>query len=372
MFKIDLTLYKKSKWYFQMFDIIFKDNKIKKEPFLTNIGISPSSYRKARTIEQNIGDKLVAQLCESFGYKKPSYELVCSVEKLLNKVYSDVYYKIYTSYESDLEYINSLINENYIIHPVLKLTKLFIMANSKLDTDEFVNKTFNIYEELQKFICFLNEDLLEILDILSLAYDKEIKESMLFKNYKNSLAYYSLSSRLWKEERYAECLFISKRAEEILVKEKNYRRLLSLNVTMMNCLNSLGNYKECYELAKMELLSLKSFVNVDFEYKFTVSHLALCCLPLGKYEECEELISNKSKVSLTDILCFLTAKYFINKKEYESVYSHYYEKFENESKELIMYLDKVLQYKDKRALQKLNSPRVIRYFSDVIKSTCFK
>ena len=143
-------------------------------------------------------------------------------------------------------------------------------------------------------------------------------------------------------------------------------------VTMMNCLNSLGNYKECYELARMELLSLKSFVNVDFEYKFTVSHLALCCLPLGKYEECEELISNKSKVSLTDILCFLTAKYFINKKEYESVYSHYYEKFENESKELIMYLDKVLQHKDKRALQKLNSPRVIRYFSDVIKSTCFK
>ena len=87
MFNINLSIYKESKQYFQLFDILLKDLDINKEAFLKDVGISPSSYRKARTIEQNIGDKIVEQLCRALGYKKASVEFIEEFEIFFNKIY---------------------------------------------------------------------------------------------------------------------------------------------------------------------------------------------------------------------------------------------------------------------------------------------
>ena len=370
MRRIELRMYKESKCYFQLFDIIFKDNKIKKEPFLLNIGISPSSYRKARTHEQTGGPKLVEQLCEAFGYGAPSYELICSIEDLLNKAYTGIYYKTYDSHNEDVEYIDNLISKNYIFNPVLKLIKLFILANSKLDILSFVQGYRDIYVELQNYLCFLSEDLLEILDILSFAFEEEMRENLLFKEFKNSLAYYSLTSRLWKDERYTECMYIADKTEVILVKELNYRRLVGLNVIRMYCLNMLENYNECFKLGSMQLYNLQSFKSIEYEYKYVISHLALSCLPLKKYEYCINLLLNKSKVSLTDICCLLAARYFTDKAEYESLYKHYSEALEQENKTILKHVDNVLKHRSKRSLAKLNNPKLMRYFANILKKVC--
>lgn len=367
MLKIDLTVYKETKYYFYLFDIIIRDAKVKKEPFLRQIGISPSSYRKSRSVERNAGDKIIEQLCEYFGYTQPDCEVVCSIEELLNKIYSNVYYKIYTSYKEDLEYVNKLLDKNYIFHPVLKVIKLFILANSNIDVDVFVNENRYLYDELQNYLSFFTDDLLEILDILSLLFEEQVKDVMIHRNYKNNLVYYSLATSLWNEERYVECLFIVQKAEDKLVKEQNYRRLVSLNVIKIFCLNAIGNYKEGFELASGMLLTIKSFIGVDYELKYIASHLALCSLALKKYEYCLEILLNKEKVSFTDICTILIAKYFINKEEYKTTYNYYYGLLGDEDKMILKWVDSYIKNKNKKSLSNLNHPKLIRYFINVIR-----
>lgn len=55
---IHLDLYKETKIYFHLFDFLIKEEKVIKEDFLEKLGISASSYRRARRSEQNIGKEI--------------------------------------------------------------------------------------------------------------------------------------------------------------------------------------------------------------------------------------------------------------------------------------------------------------------------
>lgn len=354
MFKINLSIYKESKQYFQIFDILLKDLNINKEAFLKDVGISPSSYRKARTIEQNIGDKIIDQLCNALGYKKASTIFITEVEELFNRIYFNMYYKIFKHFDKDLETINNLIEQNYIIKPILILLKLFLLANAKIDTWEYKEKNLNLYNEIKKYLIFFNEDLLEIVDILALTFESSIPEEIMMKTYKNSLAYYSLSSRLCNDERYVESLFIAKKAEDVLVREKNYKRLLYLNVKMMHCLNSIHSYQECFDLASMQLLTLQSFVETEYEYNHTIKNLAICCLPLGKYKYISDLIIEQQNISLTELCCLLVAKYKVDTVEYEKLYKSYYEMMTNSGKSNLEVINNFLKNDERKILNKLD------------------
>ena len=359
MYQIDLTLYKESKQYFQLFDILLKDLNINKEAFLKEIGISPSSYRKARTVEQNIGDKIIEQLCRALGYKKATLSYIEDLEKFINKVYFDMYYKIYKSYYDDLDRVNQLLDENSILFPVLKLLKMFLIANSQVDAGRVIKENKSLFEEIKQYIFFFNEDLCELVDVLSLLFEPTIPEKIMMKSYKNSLAYFSLSSRLCADKRYVESLFVGKKAEEVLVREKNYKRLLFLNVKMMHCLNSIHSYEDCYDIASMQLLTLQSFVNTDYEYNATVKNLAVCCLPLKKFDYIIEILENKEHVTMTELCCLLVALYCTNKEVYKQKFIEYKSMLNERDQIITDSLDKYLNYKDKKELNKLEAPNIM-------------
>ena len=369
MFRVNLEMYKESKPYFPLFDILLKDLDINKEAFLKEVGISPSSYRKARTIEQNIGDKIIEQLCNALKYKKTSNLFVEELEELFNKVYFDMYYKIFKSFEKDLEEIENLINENYILKPILVLLKLFLLANSKIDVREYKINNLDEYNELKKYTVFFNEDLLEIMDILALVFEQHIPEEIMMKTYKNSLAYYSLASRLCDDKRYVESLFISKKAEEVLVREKNYKRLLYLNVKMMYCLNSIHSYQECYDLASMQLLTLQSFVDTDFEFMHTIRNLAICCLPLKKYKYISDLLMEQANISMVELCCLLVSKFKISLIDYNKLYETYYNMMDNNDKKTLLILDEYLKNSDKKELKSINLGKWTEVFVFVLKRT---
>mgnify|MGYP003293371970 CR=1 FL=1 len=150
-----------------------------------------------------------------------------------------MYYKIYKSYYDDLEKVNQLLDENSILFPVLKLLKMFLIANSQVDAGRVIKENKSLFDEIKQYISFFNEDLCELVDVLSLLFEPTIPEKIMMKSYKNSLAYFSLSSRLCADKRYVESLFVGKKAEEVLVREKNYKRLLFL--TANHCLNGGGD-----------------------------------------------------------------------------------------------------------------------------------
>lgn len=369
MFNINLSIYKESKQYFQLFDILLKDLDINKEAFLKDVGISPSSYRKARTIEQNIGDKIVEQLCRALGYKKASVEFIEEFENFFNKIYFNVYYKIYKTYDDDLKIIDKMIEDNYIIKPILYLLKLFLLSNSKTDVSKIINENKEMYNDIKNYLFFFNDDLLEIVDILSLAFETKIQEEIVMKTYKNSLAYYSLASRLCSDKRYVESLFIGKKAEEVLVREKNYKRLLYLNVKMMHCLNSIHSYQDCYDLAYMQLFTLQSFVDTGYEYNHTTNNLAVCCLPLKKYKYISDLLLGKKHISLTELCCLLVAKFKLDQNDYEKLYSSYFNIMEESDRKIIEGLNNYLKTGDKKELWVLENPKIMENITYAIKRT---
>lgn len=354
MFKVKLEMYKKSKPYFLFFDTLLKDFDINKEFYLKKIGISPSTYRKARTIEQNIGNKIIEQLCNELKYKIMSNDEVNEIEILFNKIYLNMYYKIYDSFDIDLQKIEYLINQKYILNPILVLLKLFLLANSKIDVREYKINYLNEYLYLKKYTKFFNEDLLEIMDILSFIFEQYISKNNMLKKYENSLAYFSLASRLCDDKKYVDCLFVSKKAEEALVREKNYKRLLFLNIKVMFCLNSIYCYKECFDLASAQLLTLQSFIDTSYEYKYTIRNLSICCIALKKYDYISNLLIEQSSLSMIELCCLLISYFKINQLDYIRLYKKYYNMIDEEEKTIISALDRYLQYNDKKELSKLD------------------
>lgn len=366
MYKISLKEYKENMQYFYYFDILIKDLDVNKEFFLKDNGISPSTYRKCRTIYQNIGDKIIESLCNVFKVKYVSKEFIEIFEDRINKIYNNLYYKIYDTYEDDLNYLDNLLKEDYIIKPIILLMKLEMLANYPIDISKYIKANVDEYFEVRKYINFFNEDLLELFDIISFAFEKNIPEKSLMKNYNNSLAYFTLASKLCDNRRYAESIFMAKKAEELLIKEHNYKRLVNLNIKVMHCLNLLENYKECFELASNQLYNLKSFINVDFELKYTIQNLVISALALGKYKYVEEILINKESLSINECFYLLIAEYKLDKNKYNEIYSFYLSN-SNDNSELFVLLNNYLITNNKKVLLKFENTKIIEKTINILK-----
>ena len=194
MFKINLLEYKKSKIYFQLFDVILKDLEIKKEDFLIDNDITPSSYRLARKVEQNIGITIIKKLANIYNLKMLEDSKIDEIENKINLIYTDMYYKIYDNYDQYLIYLDELIKDNNILFPIIKLFKLFLLANAHKDIGKFVEENKRIYNEIINYKSFFNETCQEVFFILDISM-KEINVSeYVMKPYDNALCYFALSS----------------------------------------------------------------------------------------------------------------------------------------------------------------------------------
>ena len=59
MKQFDLSVYKLSQLYFDLFDVYFKEYEIRKENYLIDNGITPSTYRQCRKCIYNMGFKII-------------------------------------------------------------------------------------------------------------------------------------------------------------------------------------------------------------------------------------------------------------------------------------------------------------------------
>lgn len=66
---IKLSEYQNTSIYFYLFDAIIKNKNLNKDEFLISIGISPTSYRRARKSEQAIGHEIIKILADYFNYR---------------------------------------------------------------------------------------------------------------------------------------------------------------------------------------------------------------------------------------------------------------------------------------------------------------
>lgn len=329
MFKIDLKEYKETKIYFQLFDVLLKNLDVKKELYLIDNGITPSSYRLARKQEQNIGKLIIKTLCDKLKYKIPDELQIIEIEEKFNKIYFDMYYKINDDYDKYLKYIDELLEKNYIIFPLIKLMKLFLIANSFRDVGKIVEENKNLFNELQLYTSFFNNSMFEIFDILNCSFSDININDYISKKYDNGLFYYSISAKCLNKELYMETLHFGNKCKEILLKESNYNRLIFLNLKILNCYNHFKNYQECYNISKAQQLALKSLNVTGTLVSYTNKHFLVSCIALKKYEEAIKLIEGENTIYLTELIVYLVSLYNTNQIKYEEVFNEYVEMIKN-------------------------------------------
>lgn len=113
-----------------------------------------------------------------------------------------MYYKIYTTYEDDLKYLDELIKMNYIIIPILNL---FILVGTNKEIHIIQEKNIGTFRDIEQYKSFFNKSIYEIFELVSLIFIEEIPDNNWIKNYSNSFSYYILSTRCAMEKRYLEC-----------------------------------------------------------------------------------------------------------------------------------------------------------------------
>lgn len=369
MKKFNLSVYLDSVPYFNFFDVYIKELGIKKEDFLKRIGVTPSSYRKCRKGELNIGDRIIEQIAEAFNLKVPSDKLIMELETFVTKVYNNMYYKIYTSYEDDLSYINELLSKDYIIFPILKTLKLFLYANSNKKIENILEICNELYQEVKKYDKFFCNDLQEIYELIYLTFEANIPANYWIKNYSNAIAYFVLATRSYLNQRYIESLFFAEKAKTMLLKDGNVNRVLYLNNTIMSNLIYVGNYEECYELATTQLLALESIgFTSGFQVKASKKFQVVALLGKKEYKEIKKLYYNKERFNLTEIICLLVALYMDDKKTYETYYKDIISDREEEELSFYKYLNIYLKNKNKASLEFLENQEIMKHLIVVLKN----
>ncbi len=322
MNKIELNVYYSSAIYFHFFDAYIKTQDIKKDILFKELDINDSSYRRCREKEQNVGKTIIEKLASHFKLKLLNQTEIEMYENYLNDLYVKIYYKDDENYNNDLEKIEKIIEEKNILFPIFRLMRLLLIANSK----KSIEFTYNNYNEefnyLKKYKRFYDNEINVIFNILSLFFEENSNEYEWNYNFNNALAYQILSSKCYKDKKYIEAIFFSTKAKEILLTDYNYKRIIAINRTIMASLLYIGNYDEVENIASKQIRSFNAMNITGFELKAVKENLNIALLGKKEWKKVIENLENQKKVTLTDIICILIAKYKTDKVEYNNYFTN--------------------------------------------------
>lgn len=368
MIQISLTEYMQTKLFFQLFDVLLKEESVNKEYYLESVGISPSSYRRAKNEEQKIGIQIMDTLCKKFNLNVTPLELIEEIESLANEIYFDMYYKVYDRYDAFLQKLDEYLSKNYSIYPIIKLLKLFILINAPKFSNELYESYLELYSEIKKFKNFYNNDLVGIYNLFILTFENNSIDYNLAKELYGGFSYYIASFRAWKNKKYTECLYYAEKGKDILVEESNYKRIVNLNFNIMSSLMYLNRFEECFELAFDQVLMLESFGFESDELMRIKRYLLVSALGLGKYEFIIKSLKNKVSFNKIEISCYMVALNQINFKEYADFYKEIIEVEDIVCKNICILLNSYLESPSKEKLSKLENYTTLTYVVIALKS----
>lgn len=355
---ISLKEYKDEVIYFSLFDILIKKVAPNRDIYLEDMDISPTTYKRCKNRQSKKGRQIIEQLSDHFGYKIPTNEFIDELEKRINKIYHNIYYKIESKYEEDMQYLEDLLKENYLLFPIIKLVKLLVHFNCPDDTKLKFSDNKDLFSEVKEYILFFNYDLLEFYEIFNVLSLEEVDSKILARDYKNELCYSALATKLFKQNRFVECLYLSEKIKRQYLKDENFKRLYSINLNIMACYNSLEEYQQAYDLTSKQMLSLESLELDNFHYETAEFHHLVACLGLGKYQEIIDILDYRNKYSMRYTLILLLAKYMDNINEYIEMYNYIISyKISTNMKELLEIINDIIINEKRENIYRLNDTK---------------
>ena len=355
---IKLTEYKDPAIYTNFFDVVIKKVAVNRDIYLEDLDISPSTYKRVKNHESKRGKLIIEKLSDHFNYKTPTDEFIDELEEKFNKIYHNVYYKIETEYENDLEYLDELLKENYIIYPLIELMKLFVIFHYPLDTKIKFEKNKDLYESVKSYLLFYNNDLVELYELFNILSSEDIDTKLLVRDYKNELCYSALSTRLFKKGRYVDCLYLSEKIKKQYIIDENYKRIFPINLNIIACYNSLEEYESSYDLSRKQMLTLDSIGTMSFYRDSTENHYLAACFGLGKFQEIINILDNNDEFTMKSLIMLLVSKFLINKQAYlEYLNLLLSQELSEKSKELLRLIDDFLNQNETSAIDQLSNPK---------------
>lgn len=368
MRKFKLDLYKDFQQYFNLLDVLIKNESSNKELFLEDIDISPSSYRRAKNEGNKIGEIILQKLARHFNYNLCDECIIDQIEDKINEIYYAIYYKDYKRYDEYFDWLDDMLSKRYIIYPIFTLFKLLMILNSKKSPRNILNGLNDLYFEIKSYESFYEEELIEIVEILDVTFKKDIDNYFLSKTYKNELTYHTLATRCNLSGRYLESIYFCKLAKEKFITDENYKRIYYINLTLISNYNFLLMFHEADLLVQKQLLNLNSINDVGDEYEFTKSLYIITCLGLKKYDEVINSLEKKEGLTLTQIVCLLISYYFYDKNNYYITYNELISEEESENIILCLkYLNEILKSNNKKKVQELERYDINKTVLEILK-----
>lgn len=367
MKKFKLNVYKDFKQYFNLLDVLIKTESSNKELFLEEINISPSSYRRVKKDGNKIGDTILTKLAKYFKYNLCKSTLIDEIEIKINIIYFDIYYKDYKNYEDHYKWLEEMINKRYIIFPIFKLFKLLMIVNDKNNPINIQNIYRELYNEVTEYKDFYGKEFEEILEILDVTFKEELDDYYLSNDYVNELTYHTLASRCTVMGRYLESIYFCNVVKNKYFEDENYKRIYFINLILMANYNYLLKFEKSNLLAQKQLLNLESIKNYDLEYQLTKGAYAITCLGLKDYKEVINVLHDKDRLTLTELVSLLISFYNTDIKEYKELYEEYIPTNENsETYKCLVLLDDIL-HNNKKRIYELDQFNINKCILEILK-----
>lgn len=369
MKKFDFSIYKGSKQFFYLFDIYIKYTKNSKKDLYHRLNINDSSYRRSRDVEQKVGKEIIKTLSDFFGFSFPTDNQIDELETIANRIYNNMYYKIYDTYDNDMNYINSMLESKSLLFPILNLLKIFLICNSTSSPVLVFQENKNLYFDTKIYKQFFNDELNNLLEILNLFFDDFTFNNEWPHEYDNAMAYQILASKCYIEDQYVQSVFFSTKANEILLSDLNFKRYITNNRTLLNSLLCASNYDLCYDIAMKQLYSVNSLKYSKYEETIIEDFIYVSLLGQRKYHVIINDLIKCKNLTLNKITCLLTSLFITSEKEFYSYIKENID-FKTMEESCVIFIKNIINYlttKNKDILEKIDKRQCLKGLLIILK-----
>lgn len=368
MKKIELSIYKETRIYFKVFDVLIKQEVSNKDVFLKSKKIVPMSYRRARKEEYKVGREIVNVLSSHYHYIVTPPDVIDYIEKLSNDICRDLYYKYNDNNEKYLKEIEKLESRNYLCFPILLLLKLYIKVSNFQKSDNAITDNVDAYLEVKRFSSFYEGGLGQIYSYMIMIFENKFMKLLGKKEQNDGMYYFIAGFRAMRNNDFGSCLYFCEKAKKILFEDCNFIRIIYLNFNIMSCLIKIQNYQGCLDLVEKVIPSCMSLSLHQFELKNAKKFKLIALMGINSYNEVINLFKDNKDFDLTEITCYLYALSIISMEEYEIKYKEEVnlDKLPNNIKNYMIALDNYIHKNDEKYLLELAQENIRDGLIDVL------
>lgn len=312
----DLSMYFNNTTYnLHYFDVLLKDSHLNKDVLLNELGITPSTYRRCRSKEQNIGIDIIKILETKYNINKLDKSLLDEYEFIFDSSFNNYYYKS----NFDTSSIDLIINENNYLKPIFMLLKILSNMSCNYDFDNNLKNNIELLNYVSNYKKMFTEELLVLYYSLEVLFGikKDVinHSTLLLKHpYITGLYYKFYGYGIYKNDFSNQLLYLLKAKEYLTT---NINALIDVKVNIANINAYLGQlditYTECLEV--LALSNSTPHVNGYIQCKSTLYHTLI---QLNKKEYLSKYINNTTKDDIDYFYLML-----LHQKEFNEIYDEY-------------------------------------------------